>query len=290
MPSLLRLGIHSFLFRDLLDGLRRYKEYSKTACMTRIAEGTSQTKSDVMGLVLRAQSPTGTTLFNTAEMISEASLLIITGSDKTSTAISSTIFYMLHFSTTLAGAQTEVRSTFHSLEEIRAGSKLNSCIYLRACIDEALRMSPPVGGLLARQVRAGSLLIDGEFLPEGTEVGTPIYAIHHCERYFPDSYTYKPERWLDADEETRIKMAGCFMAFSTGPRGCVGKAMAMQEYMTVLGRLLWMYEWRLKEGSTLGGGKVGLRGARWRRDEYQLWDTFFSECDGPEVEFKSRSI
>jgi cytochrome P450 len=171
-----------------------------------------------MGCILRAQSITSTALFSTLERISEASLLIVASSDTFSTAISSTIFYMLHFPTTLNTAQAEVRSTFTPLDEICASSKLNSCICLRACIDEALRMYPPLGSLFEREIRATGMLFDSEYIPKGRYVGTPIYATHHCEEYYPDSYMNKPERWLDLDEGARVKLNGCFVAFNTGPR------------------------------------------------------------------------
>ncbi|KAJ0318402.1 hypothetical protein Brms1b_004427 [Colletotrichum noveboracense] len=46
-------------------------------------------------------------------------------------------------------SKSEIRAESATLvvaEDIRIGAKLSSCNYLRACIDEALRMSPPVGG------------------------------------------------------------------------------------------------------------------------------------------------
>jgi cytochrome P450 len=195
-----------------------------------------------MDCTLRAQSTTGTALFSTLERISEASLLIVISSDTFSTAISSTIFCMLHPPTTLNTAQAEVRSTFTSLDEIRAGSKLNSCICLRTCIDEALGMSLPLGGLFEREIRAAGMLFDCEYIPKSKNVETPIYTTHHCEEYRPGPYIYKPERWLDLDEDARMKVNGCFIAFSTGPWMFAGKTMAIQECMTVLGWFLWMFE------------------------------------------------
>jgi hypothetical protein len=51
-----------------------------------------------------------------------------------------------------------------------------------------------------------------------------------------------------------------------------------------------MPEWRLKGGSALGEGEEGARRHKGRRNEYQLWDTFTSKCDRPEVEFKARNV
>ena len=43
---------------------------------------------------------------------------------------------------TLARLQREIRNTFDSVESIRSGATLNSCTYLRACIDAPLELAP----------------------------------------------------------------------------------------------------------------------------------------------------
>ncbi|KAI1737805.1 hypothetical protein F4680DRAFT_427939 [Xylaria scruposa] len=58
--------------------------------------------------------------------------------------------------------------------------------YLRACIDESLRMSPPIPGTLWREQAADDtdsrpLVINGHVIPKGTYVGVNTYAIHHNE-------------------------------------------------------------------------------------------------------------
>jgi hypothetical protein len=42
-------------------------------------------------------------------------------------------------------------------------------------------------------------VVEGEILLAGTDIGVSAYSIHHNETYFPDSFIFKPERWL-ADE------------------------------------------------------------------------------------------
>lgn len=168
-----------------------------------------------------------------------------------------------------------------------------------------MRFSPPVGGLLPREVLPGGAEVDGTFFPEGVEVGVPHYALHHNEAYYPDSFAYKPERWIvgagepgTGEHTTPASLAlaqNAFTAFSIGPRGCLGKGMAYLEMSIVVARVLWLYEVRLVAGSTVGEGsgegegKEGVaEGRRMRRDEFQLVDTFVSKADGPMVEFRIR--
>lgn len=66
------------------------------------------------------------------------------------------------------------------------------------------------------------------WLPEGTVVGVPHYAIHHNEKYYPQPFEFKPQRWIAGSEpgvtaESAEIGHAAFCAFSVGPRGCIGK-------------------------------------------------------------------
>lgn len=77
--------------------------------------------------------------------------------------------------------EEEIRSNFANVEEVDNyfDKKLASCNYLRACIDETMRMSPPVTGTVPPEVLPGGITVDGEYIPAGTLVGTGFYSIHH---------------------------------------------------------------------------------------------------------------
>jgi len=228
-------------------------------------------------------------LYTSDELCSESSLLIIAGSDTTSTCLAATLFYLLHNAHVLQRLQDDIDKIFRSLEDIRSGPLLSRCHYLRACITESLRLSLPVGGLMAREVLTGGMEVDGQVFPKGTEIGTPHYALHHEAAYYPEPFLYKPERWLADKNYDVTTTQSAFSAFSLGPRGCVGKAMAYQEMMTVLARVLWEFDLRFATSrSWRGGVHEKWRGSRDRADEYQLFDTFSSRSVGPLVQFRPR--
>ena len=217
----------------------------------------------------------------------------LVGSDTTATAITSTIFYLLHNPDTHTKLTQEILTLFLTLESIRGGPQLSRARYLRACIDEAMRMSPGVPGLLPREVQPGGLCIAGQYFPAGTDIGVPHYAIHHNEAYYADSFLYNPERWIihvdsGVCAESVALAQSAFCPFSIGPRGCVGKSLAMKEIMVVIARLIYMYEMRLSKGSDLGEGSEGLREGRRRKGELQMRDLFVGKADGPLVEFRRR--
>ena len=213
--------------------------------------------------------------------------------------MAATLFYLVRNPSALARAAAEVREAFSDVEEIRQGATLTGCTYLRACIDEAMRMSPSVGGLLPREVQAGGMTICDEFIPEGTVVGTPHYTIHHNEEYYPEPFRYVPERWfagevnpLTGRETTKEEVAtaqGAFCPFSIGPRGCIGKGLAYAEMTVTLARVLFLYDMRKAQGVVdPGEGREDLEWGRQRKGEFQLVDIFTSMKDGPLIEFRKR--
>lgn len=225
---------------------------------------------------------------------------IIAGSDTTSTALAATLFYLVRNPVALDRVAAEVCAAFADVEAIENGAALTGCAYLRACIDEAMRMSPSVGGLLPRETLAGGATVDGEHIPAGIVVGVPQYAIHHNAVYYPEPHRFKPERWIAGSaakssssavvgEEDVARAQAAFCPFSIGPRGCIGKGLAYAEMMTALARVLYIYDIRRAVGvPDPGEGSSNLGWGRHREDEYQLVDTFTSMKNGPMVEFRAR--
>lgn len=211
--------------------------------------------------------------------------------------MSSCFFYLSQNRDCYDKLANEIRTTFSSSEEIHGGPTLWGCQYLRAVINEALRMSPPVAGTLWREKHVGyddkPLIVDGHVIPPGTEVGINMYAIHHNQEYFPEPFEFRPDRWLDEStmsEAQRKLMQDAFSPFSLGTRGCVGKPFAYLEASLVLAKTFWYFDFERAPGplGEVGGGGKTNEAGRHRRQEFQLYDGFTSTHEGPYLNFKPR--
>ena len=295
MPGILDLKLDKIFFSGATKGTYQYQALSQDQSEWRMEQGDKIKERDLFGSLLEARDPRTGRGFTREELISEAALLIIAGSSTSASAITATIFYLLQFPSSFSILKDEIRSSFTTVEDIHGGSILPSCHYLRACLDEAMRLSPGVGGILPREVLVGGIEIDGEHFPAGTDIGVSSYAIHHNELYYPEPYAFKPERWLLKDKFTfGVSQQGLALAqsaycpFSVGRASCVGKSLAYNEIMTILGRLIWLYEIRLEPGSTVGEGRSTLGKDRSRKDEFQTYDRFVAAHNGPMVQFRFR--
>ncbi|KAH4902845.1 hypothetical protein HBI80_129350 [Parastagonospora nodorum] len=292
------LTIHNWhldklFFRKIAGQRAQYMQYSKAQAMERTKLGLDVDRKDFFYYLLNAKDPETGAGFSMDELWGESNLLIIAGSDTTSTAMAGTFFYLAHNPIAMQKLCKEIREKFSDVEEIITGPKLGSCSFLRACIDETMRMTPPVAGALPRQILPGGMEIDGHHIPAGVDVGVPIYAIHHNPACFPRPFNYLPERWL-ADPSAnplhdRLPDAqAAFNPFSIGPRGCIGKGLAYVELTVTIARVLYLFDMRLAPGTSLGAGGKDLEPGRTMANEYQIMDVFASKKDGPMLEFRAR--
>ncbi|KAF8989679.1 cytochrome P450 [Cyathus striatus] len=174
---------------------------------------------------------------------SEAMLVIIAGSDTTATVLSNTFFNLITHRNIYDRLRAEIEEYYPRREGVRPTenmSKLAEMPLLNGVINEALRLYPPVPTWVQRCVddeRSGKLA-GPIFIPDGTAVNIPPYAIHRDPRYFsPDPDSFIPDRWIKVDSSYETNQAA-FIPYSTGPMNCAGKLLAQLELRAVVASLI----------------------------------------------------
>lgn len=109
--------------------------------------------------------------------------------------------------------------------------ELKNLKYLSAVLNECLRLYPIVPSI-ARQAHEDTVLPLGG----GDDEGSPIlvkkgqlvvldmYVIHRRkDLYGEDADVFRPERWLDTEDQKGLRMGWGYLPFSGGPRVCIGR-------------------------------------------------------------------
>lgn len=288
-PFLYRAKIFSLLEIFASDQVLAYYHSIESLIAARAAEP-KHVRHDLYSLVVDEMNPDGKYLQD-SEIWAEAAFFLPAGADTTSSLLCAALFYLSRNPDSYAKLVHEIRTQFDAGNDIKIGPKLSSCKYLRATIDETLRIAPPGPGTLWRELPNTDkrpFVIDGHVIPPGVQVGVNIYALHHNEEYFPGPFDFLPDRWLAPDQSK--SMLDAFVPFSIGPRGCAGKSMAYAQSSLVLALILWYFDFEAAPGQLgkVGGGDPTLGDGRAREDEFQLYDVISAAHDGPVLVFQPR--
>ncbi|THH23060.1 hypothetical protein EUX98_g8119 [Antrodiella citrinella] len=191
------------------------------------------------------------------EVASDGILAIVAGSDTSATALSHTFYFMLRNPRCLDTLRAEVVAAYPGTTDTTFDfAKQAEMPYLNACINEALRLYPPVLTGLQRKIDTGTggSLIGPYYIPDGTHACAHNFSMQRDPRYFyplPDQFW--PDRWLVQDsyelpsgqvisKEKLIHNREVFVPFSLGMRSCAGKSIAMLEMRAMLCALLQKYD------------------------------------------------
>lgn len=173
------------------------------------------------------------------EIVVNGALFIVAGSETTANLLSGLFARLIWNPDKYQKLVKEIRESFKEEKELNSES-LMKLPYFNACIEEGLRVHPPVPAGLLRTVPQGGSYIDGHWVPEGTSVAVGSWAASHNPKNFRDPDSFIPERWLSDDYASDNKKG--MQPFSLGPRGCIGRHLSYMEMRVILGRLLWSYD------------------------------------------------
>ncbi|KAL6454247.1 CYP52A10 Cytochrome P450 52A10 [Candida maltosa Xu316] len=124
---------------------------------------------------------------------------------------------------------------------------LKSCEYLKAVLNETLRLYPSVPRN-ARFAAKNTTLPHGGgkdgmspiLVKKGQTVMYSVYALQRDEKYYgKDANEFRPERWFEPEVR---KLGWAFLPFNGGPRICLGQQFALTEASYVLARLVQSFE------------------------------------------------
>ena len=120
--------------------------------------------------------------------------------------------------------------------------QLETLPYLGACLNETLRLMPPVPTLQRETVVDISL--SGQTIPAGTVIIMSPWSMQRCEKFWgPNAAVFFPDRWLPNEKPSKGNDAKqSILTFGQGPRNCIGITFARKELETMLVGLVGCFD------------------------------------------------
>jgi cytochrome P450 len=171
------------------------------------------------------------------EKRAHVTLMIQAGADTTGTALGCILRFLLTDPSVLARARAEIETAEANgllSTPIRYEETRQHLPFFVACIKEGLRLNPPATNLFARIAPEDGKVIDGHFVPGGTEITSHAYTVQrNKELYGEDAAEFKPERWM-VGEKRNFELEAAQFTFGVGSRVCLGKDIAILEMYKLL--------------------------------------------------------
>jgi cytochrome P450 len=176
---------------------------------------------DLLGLLLQASDGEGALTLRRVR--DEATTFMLAGHETTANALT-WMWYLLALNTEardrmLAEVDAVLQGRRPTVEDV---ARLP---WTTACFEEAMRIFPPAWVIPRLCVEED--VIDGHRIPKGATVFTPVHAIHHDERFWPDPEVFDPTRFLPENAKGRHRSA--YLPFGGGRRVCIGTSFALME-------------------------------------------------------------
>jgi cytochrome P450 len=184
---------------------------------------------DLLGMMLAARDESGREL-EPAELADQILTFLLAGHETSAL----TLLFALHLLDRHPEARARAEAEADALDGPPDVESLPRLPWIRAVIDESLRLYPPAW-MLSREPRVDTT-VGGHPVAAGTFVGVAVHALHRDPRHWPDPDRFDPGRFLGGDGLRAAR--GTYLPFGLGPRMCIGSRFALLELVLLLAGLL----------------------------------------------------
>ncbi|XP_061354047.1 cytochrome P450 709B2-like isoform X2 [Gastrolobium bilobum] len=196
---------------------------------------------DLLGLMMDTAKTKSGPKLKMNEIIEDCKTFFFAGHETTSNLLTWAVFLLSLHNEWQEKLRQEVLQNCGM--EIPDEDMLSNLKMVNMVLLEALRLYCPVIELqreASEDMKLGNLLI-----PKETCLAIPITMIHRSKEYWgDDANEFNPLRFINGVSKA-AKHPNALLAYSMGPRNCIGKNFAMLEAKTVMALILQRFSWSL---------------------------------------------
>ncbi|XP_021018890.1 cytochrome P450 3A13 [Mus caroli] len=167
------------------------------------------------------------------EIVAQSVIFIFAGYETTSSALSFALYLLAIHPDVQKKLQDEIDAALPNKAPATYDTLLQM-EYLDMVVNETLRLYPIAGRL--ERVCKTDVEINGVFIPKGTVVIIPTFALHKDPKYWPEPEEFRPERFSKKNQDSINPYT--YLPFGSGPRNCIGMRFALINVKVALVRVL----------------------------------------------------
>lgn len=181
-------------------------------------------------------------------LMDEALTMLFAGGVTVGDASMTGFFHILSNPSIYSSLRAEILSVWPDINSPPSLEALEALPFLTACIKESLRLSPGACSPLLRIVPVSGATINSTFIPGSTIVGMSSFFVHSSPTIFNSPELFNPSRWMGKESAALEKW---LVAFSKGPRSCLGINLAWCELYLLFAGLVRRVDMKL-DGTVKG--------------------------------------
>ncbi|KAK9742263.1 hypothetical protein RND81_03G159900 [Saponaria officinalis] len=180
------------------------------------------------------------------------------GTDTSSATAVWAMSLLINHPQVLKKAQAEIDALLGNERLVKESDRIN-LPYVQCIVNETLRMYP-AGPAALPYVANADTKVAGYQIPKGTMLLYNIWAIHNDPKVWDEPRKFKPERFMDFEEN---KFGNSFMPFGVGRRVCPGEHLARRIVWLAVAILAQCFDWETVDGEMVdmeeGGGQTSFK-------------------------------
>ncbi len=197
---------------------------------------------DLLDLLIAGTDPETQRQMRGPEIRDNLLTFIVAGHETTALTLSWALYLLSFAPEQQERAAEEARTQLG--DRAATADDVASMPFIRAVVDEALRLYPPAG-IISRTAQQADTLCGREVRP-GDTVMVPIYALHRNRLLWDNPDAFDPDRFIGGAPVDRY----AYLPFGDGPRICIGAGFALQEAVIILATLLARFRFEAVAGKT----------------------------------------
>ncbi|KAI5634395.1 cytochrome p450 domain-containing protein [Phthorimaea operculella] len=239
IPELVDIFRCTFFPKDATD---YFSQVFRTVLKQRggLEKPVEEVKDFVDSLIKLKQDEKDNELITMDVLTAQAAVFVQGGFETTATTLAFVIYELAYNPECQERLYQEIRDIKEKLDGKEfTNESLDEAVYMKACINEALRKFPPMGWL--DRVAAKDYNIDENLtIPAGTPVYINGIAIQMDPDYFPEPDKFIPDRFLPENEKNIQPFTN--FPFGEGPRMCIGRRFAYTALKQALAALILSFK------------------------------------------------